>query len=212
MSNTTTEKWLAENYDELNKTLVTFLSYRFPLSSQRSIVEDHISNFMCELLAKDTLSGVTDLTVKGVASLAFNSTHNHIRTMSKDPAHKLRYGGMTEAERKKAQERGESPADFMIERNEVLKARLQDQSPVADLSPEDQLFFVEQIKAMEATLLRHFGKSEAKLDRAMRVFNLMLEGNGNREIAKEMGITNTMANKWVAKVRLILDSHRLSLV
>jgi DNA-binding NarL/FixJ family response regulator len=71
---------------------------------------------------------------------------------------------------------------------------------------------VEQIKAMEATLLRHFGKSEAKLDRAMRVFNLMLEGNGNREIAKEMGITNTMANKWVAKVRLILDSHRLSLV
>ena len=101
MSKTTTEKWLTENYDELNKTLLVFLSYRFPLSSQRDMIEDHISNFMCELLAKDTLNGVADLTVKGVASLAFNSTHNHIRTMSKDPSHKLRYGGMTEAERKK---------------------------------------------------------------------------------------------------------------
>lgn len=209
--NTTTEKWLAENYDELNKTLVLFLNYRFPLSSQRDIVDDHISNFICELLAKDTLSGVADLTVKGVASLAFNSTHNHIRTMSKDPAHKLRYGGMTEAERKKAQERGESTADFMVARNEILKAQLHAQSPISDLSPEDQLIFVERVKEMEATLLRHFDKSETKRDRALKVFNLMLEGNGNREIAREVGITNTMANKWVAKVRLILDSHRLAL-
>jgi len=212
MSKTTTEKWLTENYDELNKTLLVFLSYRFPLSSQRDMIEDHISNFMCELLAKDTLNGVADLTVKGVASLAFNSTHNHIRTMSKDPSHKLRYGGMTEAERKKAQEQDDSPTSFMVARNEVLKAQLQNHSSLTDLSPDDQLVFVEQVKAMEATLLRHFGKSEVKLGRAMRVFNLMLEGNGNREIARDMGITNTMANKWVAKVRLILDSHRLSLV
>jgi len=212
MSKTTTEKWLTENYDELNKTLLVFLSYRFPLSSQRDMIEDHISNFMCELLAKDTLNGVADLTVKGVASLAFNSTHNHIRTMSKDPSHKLRYGGMTEAERKKAQEQDDSPTSFMVARNEVLKAQLQNHSSLTDLSPDDQLVFVEQVKAMEATLLRHFGKSEVKLGRAMRVFNLMLEGNGNREIARDMGITNTMANKWVAKVRLILAPHRLALV
>lgn len=209
---TLTEAWLADNYDELNKTLRGYLSHRFPLSSERSLIEDHISNFMCELLAKDTLSREDDLTVKGVASLAFNSTHNHIRTMSKDPTHKLRYGGLTEAERKQAKDRGESTGDFIVARNGVLVTQLEEHSAsTADLSVEDQVFFVEQIKAMESTLSKHFGKNEPKLDRALKVFNLMLEGYGNREIAQELDITNTMANKWVAKLRVILDSHRLAL-
>jgi len=194
-----TEAWIMENRKELYKTLTIYLSKRFPLSRDRDMIEDHVQSFICDLLAKDTLSTQDEIKMSGVCYLAKHFVFNDIRKNSRDPDYKLQYGGLTESERKDLANTKLSEQEYIAKRNGDLIGALE-QNQEKPMSPDDLAIFMEHVSLFEAHLVNSV--SHKKRDLALKVYDLMQQGYKNIQIADELGFeTPVIVNKLVAVIK-----------
>lgn len=209
-SNLTTQ-WIGQNYTEINQMLVKHLNFKLRTSRKVSLIEDHVQVFLIRLMERDHLA--PHLEAGKVPSYnvlrfwAYQSACTEMRGWGVDADMRSARGAKTNRDRKREQDG--LPAIAVHSDDSVVERHYQIENGdfVGELynpkarNAEIDLISSEILDQARALVRRKFARTNPHCE---TVFNAMLEGDKQYDIAEAAGITRSQASVLISQIREVL--------
>jgi len=201
---------------EIYKAMVATVASKLPVSASTNQVEDHVQECLTRLMYRDSLreriiEGV-EITTSHLASYAFRSACSDIRSMGTNPVCREIYGARTETERRKAKENGTEGRRWGLKDSRVSFQKDEDGvSAVLEIADEAK-FDLEDVQAFETFWARMESVLKWRVPgawpRYAKILKMKVQGGTTKEIAKELGVSDSRTTTMMAVARGIIKEAR----
>jgi hypothetical protein len=212
-----TAEWLGKHLTaEIRNLMIMTVGSKLPVSASTNQVEDHVQECLTRLIYRDSLrerimEGV-EITPSHLASYAFRSACSDIRSMGTNPVCREIYGARTETERRKAKEDGSEGRRWGLKDSRVSFQKGEDGvSAVLEIADEEGTA-LEDVQAFETFWTRMESVLKWRVPgawpRYAKILRMKVEGGTTKEIAKELGVSDSRTTTMMAVARGIIREAR----
>lgn len=216
-----TSLWLTEHLrplpgeteSRLYRKMRSRLARHLPVSAGRQMLDDHIQEFLCRVIRRDSfakhIEGGKSLPYSKVVSWCANSGRTDARNMGTDALTRTMYGALTEKERREMAERGD---DEKVRIEDAPKMQDTDGNFIADdaVVTMDGFDFDHDFEAVWGRVERAVSRrvEKAAAARYVNILSMKLRDMSSAEIAKAEGVSDYRAAALVAKARRCVREGR----
>lgn len=206
-----TTQWLDANGVEVTQMLIKHLSIKLKTSRKIHLIEDHVQVFLIRIMERDTLAPYIksgkNPTFNVLKIWAYQSACTEMRGWGVDADLRTSRGAKTN--RDQLVERGKLPAVVIHTGDSVVERRyeIENGEYVGDLynpharNVEAELISAETLRASRALIRRKLARTNPHCE---TLFNAMLEGEKQVDIAEAHGLSRSQAGVLISQIREVL--------